>query len=468
MSLFDLLRFSLENLRRTKLRTLLTTLGVIIGIGALVSMVSFGAGLQRNVTETFAANDLFTTLRVFPVKMKIEEALSGNLAGAMDGMQQKTRALDDSALALIAAMPEVAIVFPENTFPVRVRFLGRETNTTLRCLPAAMGAYKPYDKMGWGAFFTSDSAHEVILSYYTLGQLHLSLDPAEKDSAETRRTHRHIPVDSLIGAEIEVITSVFDLGQALGLSSNGQAPFSERVTRLRIAGIRPKPHAFSSPQTEGGILAPMVTGKKIPRFVFTSMWNMLSRRNQATEGYDVLYVRLKKLSDLGPVRKRLQALNFSVFALADQFDEIRRGFLMIDMALGAVGAIALIVASLGIINTMVMSILERTREIGVMKAVGASGRQIQSIFFFEAGVIGGLGGCLGVALGWLVSRLANWIANIWMARQGGAGAEIDFFYLPIWLIVGALLFSLLVSLLAGWYPAARASRINPVEALRHD
>ncbi|NLP11173.1 FtsX-like permease family protein, partial [bacterium] len=133
-----------------------------------------------------------------------------------------------------------------------------------------------------------------------------------------------------------------------------------------------------------------------------------------------------------------------------------------------VGTIALIVASLGIINTMVMSILERTREIGVMKAVGASGRQIQSIFFFEAGVIGLLGGGLGVVLGWLVSRLANWIANIWVAHQGGAGGEIDFFYLPIWLIAGALLFSLLVSLLAGWYPATRASRINPVAALRHD
>ncbi len=467
MNLFDLLCFSLENLRRTKLRTLLTTLGVIIGIGALVSMVSFGVGLQRNVTEAFTANDLFTTLRVFPVKMKIEEAMSGNLAGAMNGMQQKTRALDDSALALIAAMPEVAIVFPENTFPVKIRLFGRETNTNLRCLPAAMGAFKPYDKMGWGAFFSSDSAPDVIISYSTLAQLNLSLEPLETDSADLRRPLRHIPADSLLGAEMEVITSVLDLGQATGMGLNGPAPFSEQVTRLRIAGIRPKPHAFSSPQAEGGILVPFATGKRIPRFAFTSMWDLL-RRSQAPEGYNVLYVRLKKLADLGPVRKRLQELNFSVFSLADQFEEIRRGFLMIDMALGAVGTIALIVASLGIINTMVMSILERTREIGVMKAVGASGRQIQSIFFFEAGVIGVLGGCLGVVLGWLVSRLANWIANIWVAHQGGAGGEIDFFYLPLWLIAGALLFSLLVSLLAGWYPATRASRINPVAALRHD
>ena len=253
MNLLDVLRFSLENLRRSKLRTLLTTLGVIIGIGALVSMVSFGIGLQRNVTEAFTVNDLFTTLRVFPVKMKIEEAMSGNLAGAMNGMQQKTRALDDSAVALIAAMPEVAIVFPENTFPVRIRFLGRETNTNLRCLPAAMGAFKPYDRMGWGAFFTSDSAQEAILSYSTLGQLDLSVEPIEKDSAHVRRTLRRVPADSLLGAEIEVITSVLDLGQTMGMSgtadcrsvsrSHGSGSRASGRNRMRSAVRRQRGHS---------------------------------------------------------------------------------------------------------------------------------------------------------------------------------------------------------------------------------
>ncbi|HQG46236.1 MAG TPA: FtsX-like permease family protein, partial [bacterium] len=191
-----------------------------------------------------------------------------------------------------------------------------------------------------------------------------------------------------------------------------------------------------------------------------------SSRNRG--GYDALYVRLRDLKNLESVRKRLKALNFTVFALADQLEEIKRGFIMVDTALGAIGTIALIVAALGIINTMVMSILERTREIGVMKAVGASERQIRTIFFVEAGSIGLGGGILGVTLGWLVSRLANWIANLWVARQGGPGGDLEFFYLPVWLIAAAILFSILVSLLAGLYPAARAARVNPVEALRHD
>ena len=398
----DLLQFSLDNLRRTRLRTFLTTLGVIIGIGALVAMVSFGTGMQRNITEAFAANDLFTTIRVLPVRMDIEQAMVGNLDAAMSGIQKRTRALDDTAIALISAMPEVAVVFPEITFPVKLRCEGRETSTTLRSVPVAMGGYPPFDRMGWGNFFSSDSAAEVILSYGILSRLKLTLaGEEEQPPADSSRAWRRVEADSLIGTEVEVITSVLDLGRAMsgGLSPSLQPAFSEQVTRLRVAGIRPKPHAFSNEQVQGGIVVPLLTGKQMPRFAFTSMWSLLNRGGRPSGNYEALYVRLNRLQDLPAVRKRLQELNFSVFALADQLEEIKRGFLIIDTALGAVGTIALIVAALGIINTMVMSILERTREIGVMKAVGASEGQIKTIFLFEAGCIGLMGGILGVLLG---------------------------------------------------------------------
>ncbi len=467
----DLIRFSLDTLWRTRLRTVLTTLGVIIGIGALVAMVSFGAGMQRNVTEAFTANDLFTSIRVLPMKVDIGQAMSGNMDAAVSGLQQRTRALNDTAVALIAALPGVAVVFPEISFPVRIRLAGRETSTTLRSVPVVMGRYRPYDRMGWGGFFSSDSAREAVLAYSTLAGLKIVLKgEGEASLSDSVRTWRQLPADSLIGAEVEVVTSVLDLGQVMrgGMMPGMQPPFREQITRLRLKGIRPKPHAFSNEQIQGGVVVPLETGKHLPRFAFTSMWNMLSRSGRTSGGYDALYVRLRDIKDLESVRKRLKELNFSVFALADQLEEIKRGFIMVDTALGAIGTIALIVAALGIINTMVMSILERTREIGVMKAVGASERQIRTIFFVEAGTIGLAGGLLGVVLGWLVSRLANWIANLWMVRQGGPGGDIDFFYLSPWLIIGAILFSILVSLLAGLYPAARAARVNPVEALRHD
>jgi putative ABC transport system permease protein len=136
------------------------------------------------------------------------------------------------------------------------------------------------------------------------------------------------------------------------------------------------------------------------------------------------------------------------------------------MFLFAVGMIGISVAALGIINTMVMSILERYKEIGIMKAVGASDNDVKKIFFFESGVIGFMGGVFGLALGWIVSSIINLIINTIAMEQGVP--RMNYFTFPWWLCLGAIAFSILISLLAGIYPTIRAARVDPVIALRHD
>jgi putative ABC transport system permease protein len=136
------------------------------------------------------------------------------------------------------------------------------------------------------------------------------------------------------------------------------------------------------------------------------------------------------------------------------------------MMLAAVGMIAIFVAALGIINTMVMSILERYSEIGIMKAVGASNRNIKAIFFVESSAIGFAGGIFGLALGWTVSRIINRIINFYLAKQGLP--YIEYFSFPLWLCLGAIAFAVGVSLVSGIYPASRAARVDPVVALRHE
>jgi putative ABC transport system permease protein len=137
-----------------------------------------------------------------------------------------------------------------------------------------------------------------------------------------------------------------------------------------------------------------------------------------------------------------------------------------NMFLFAVGMIAITVAALGIINTMVMSILERYKEIGIMKAVGASDGDVKKIFLFESGAIGFLGGVLGLLLGWMVSMLINQIINYFMVKQGAP--YMDYFSFRWWVVSGAIVFSILISLAAGVYPTVRAARVDPVVALRHD
>lgn len=159
-------------------------------------------------------------------------------------------------------------------------------------------------------------------------------------------------------------------------------------------------------------------------------------------------------------------MGLAVICLADELKEFKREFIILDTILGAIGAVALIVAALGIINTMVTSILERVREIGIMKAIGGSEADIRSIFFVEAGTVGLLGGIFGLGLGWLVTRIGNLVVNRYLRPEGFA--PVDLFHIPMWLMLGALVFSLVVCLVAGLYPATRAARVDPVDALRHD
>jgi putative ABC transport system permease protein len=145
---------------------------------------------------------------------------------------------------------------------------------------------------------------------------------------------------------------------------------------------------------------------------------------------------------------------------------LRRFFAILDLFLGIFGSLALAVASLGIINTLVMAILERRREIGILKALGAADRDVRQLFFAEAGAMGLVGGALGVAMGWTIGRLINFGTNICLRRQGLPSENI--WWVPWWLVLGAIGFAVLVSLVAGIYPAARAARLDPVQALRYE
>ncbi|MDZ7743051.1 MAG: FtsX-like permease family protein [Bacteroidota bacterium] len=172
------------------------------------------------------------------------------------------------------------------------------------------------------------------------------------------------------------------------------------------------------------------------------------------------------IQEMGRIREEIEEMGMNVFSISDQLEEIKKGFLVMDSILGAIGIVALLIAALGIINTMVMSILERTREIGIMKAIGGSDREIKTIFFVEAGSIGFIGAIFGLVLGWLFTRAATLVINNYIIPDDEVA--VDLFYFPYWLILGAIVFSILISLLAGLYPAARAAKVDPVKALRHD
>jgi putative ABC transport system permease protein len=450
MRLTDYLEQSFSNLWRRKLRTFLTTFGVIIGIGALVCMIAYGKGIQKNISESFTQMELFNYISVFT-----DSALSRLGVGDSSEKKQADKdsevILDDRVLDKIQRIRGVEVVFADVRFPAAVRHNENEEFVLIQVLSAELASSRLI-KLRAGKSYVSDSENSLIISDSLLNRLKV------KD------------FNSVLGKEIVVSTLSFDFSQInpMDLSSLFQGerlPFSKETYTFKIAGISDR-MGFGGPALlRSDVFIPPDAAESMKKLPFTNLWDLF-RSPAGRQGYSLVNVKLTSPRFLDPVKEEVKKMGFQTFALMDQFEELKRGFLIMDAVLAVVGMIAIVVASLGIVNTMVMSILERYSEIGIMKAVGASDRDIKKIFFFETSMIGFLGGIFGLALGWLVSGLINQVVNAILIGEGVP--FIQFFSFPWWLCLGAILFAMLVSLVAGIYPAVRAARVDPVVALRHD
>jgi putative ABC transport system permease protein len=496
MNFLDILQLAFRNLRQAKLRALLTTMGVIVGVAVIVTMVSFGLGLQRNMLARFGALDLFNEITVFGRSLT-NLATAGfdrqtgrtNEGGERRGPRLKpdknpTRILDDAAITEIAKIPGVAYVQPTISLYVYTR-----ANGHVRFEPAA-GASVPNDSsrfktfLAGGMISSPDVDEAVVTDSFTedfgfekpadaVGQTVEFLAPPS--NANEKRTGESS------SAEAEGPANFF--GIPLDEQDTTGAPQTDLVARkFRIVGVLDL-HLKEGPG-QGGMVGLLPSAAIYVPVRAARQWSLdhrgpmsqvalaLARQSgtlneSEAEGYDAAVVRVSDPVALTDVRKRLTDLGFGSFSIVDQIEQVKTVFLIIDSALGLLGGISLLVASFGIANTMIMSILERTREIGIMKAIGAEDREIKLIFFFEAAVIGACGGVIGVLAGWGMTAVANRLAFRFILKPQGA-SFVDFFALPPWLSASAIAFALVVSILAALYPAARAARIDPVRALRHD
>jgi putative ABC transport system permease protein len=484
MSFFDILHLALRNLRQAKLRAILTMMGVIVGVAVIVTMVSFGLGLQSNILSRFKALDLFNEIQVFG------RGLS-NLAGLdraprdegerRNGRQRAdktpTRILDDAGIKEIAAINGVAYVEPTVNFSVYVRSNGKLLSQFVggANIPNASTRFQHFAA---GKMISSPTAAEAVVSerfardfgYATpadaIGKtLELLAPPSESksESKEEEETPNFfgIPLDEpgLDESSPDIESRTFRIAGVLGTEIKEGAGQGGLRGMMPGAGIYiPLQMAHEWTITHRGPMS------QVALALARAGGNLAEGQ---TEGYDTAVVRVADPVQLTAVRQKLTELGFGSFSIVDELDQIRTVFLIIDSVLGLLGGISLLVASFGIANTMIMSILERTREIGIMKAIGAEDREIKLIFFVEAAVIGVVGGVMGVLLAWGIDALANRLAYRFILKPQGA-SFIDFFDLPLYLSLGAILFALVVSILAALYPASRAARIDPVRALRHD
>ena len=454
MTFRDTLDLALGNLGQAKLRTALTTLGVSIGIASLSGMVSLGVGLQDQFVGRFQKSGLFDAVTVMSASDRPGGfATLGGVRGGRGGGfgRQGTppsgatpadgpgKELTDETLKELAALPNVREVYPSIRVPLEVKY-----GTASEFVPAAgvpMGARTEggFATIPYGRFFESATENACMLSLDFAKRINAQ-DPGSLVGQSLTLTRR-VPAAAGVATPAAVSCPI------VGIVERETGPFAG------AGGVFP-------------LMLPIGKAREMYDSIMAAVQVVVPGAAGRTRTYPSAVVKVASPQATQDVEEQIKKMGFSAFSLNDALQGAKRAFLILDIVLALIGSIALAVSSLGIMNTMVMSILERTREIGIMKAIGGSDGDIRRIFLIEASAIGFFGGVAGVALGWAVGRAINFGANVYIQQQGGTAGNL--FALPLWLIGGAVGFSIAISLLAGSYPAARAARLDPIQALRHD
>ena len=420
MSGADLLSTAWSNLLRRKARTLLTCAGVLVGVATLVLMVSLGVGLQRQFLSLFESEESLRTLQVN--RMPADNKKKGG--GGFPFMMAQVVPLTDKDLEEIKAVAGVESVAPDLKLILLAEFEsfnGRQPHLVQGVQAADEALYAK--RVTHGRMWAPGEKACLLPS----SLLENELKGAPADVLERKVTFRGLMKKEGEEDEALICVGVYD-SDSFGLRG------AQILLPLELAlDIRERKGTMIGLPTKRGSYA----------------------------GADVRVSDPRRAED---VAARLKSSGFGVVSAKDLIRQINIIFLVIEAFLGCIGAIGLVVSLFGIANTMAMAVLERTREIGVLKALGARDRDVGRLFLLEAAAIGALGGGCGLALAWLLGRLLNVVA-----RAGFDVPErVSLFHVPWWLAAGSLAFAVLVAVVAGTLPARRAARLDPVAALRYE
>jgi putative ABC transport system permease protein len=470
MKAYDLAELAIRNLRESVLRNSLTTIGISVGVASLVAMLSLGIGLQQMATRRLVKSGLFDTV-IVTSRRDLRNFNRGDDADTAPD-PANSPVLDEAARRQIEQLPNVSEAFPDLRFITSFTYDEKPHLTMVAGVPASFRTNDAFDGMQ-GRFFSSDTAHEIILQKTFAAEL-LGKTP-RAGSEETPVADLARP---LLGKEMTMrYAERMDVpapdNVRPGGERNSQGAAEESATysiqshelKLTIVGVTDLDPDSMRGSARARVLLPLklIQGLHV---VQPTMGRDTTQAASKIPTYATVSVRVTNPAQIQTVEDAVRKMGFNTFSMLDATRSLRRFFAILDLFLGIFGSLALAVASIGIVNTLVMAILERRREIGIMKAIGASDVDVKKLFFAEAGVMGALGGAFGVTLGWIIGRLINLGTNIYLKRQDLAPEQI--WFVPWWLVASAIVFAIVVSLLSGLYPAARAARLDPVQALRYE
>lgn len=451
----EALRLAAGNVSRAKLRYVLTMLGIMIGTGAIVSMVSFAVGMQKQLTDLVSSSGLLTTVYVTPSRGAFggtdptdpDDAGSGveeSSPGAA-GSTRREPALDDTLLAGISRLEGVRHVFPVVAFPAIVTRGPHQSFATVSGLPTEVNE-ATRKRLNTGVTFSSERDSSLIATASLAKRLGVHADSLSEPVPVS------LSVVTLSGRPSPLLA--FGIGM----------PFERKTFNLKMVGVLKQ--STIGPLGRMDAYVPLGLARDISLVALRGAQEMLRNVSAQSGGYPGAEVHVEGIEDVERVSRRVEQMGLSTFSVSEQLKEMRTVFVVMSGFLGAIGGVALFVGCLGIMNVMLISVFERTRDIGVMKSVGAREKDVLSLFVLEAGLVGVVGGVLGVLLGLGVAEVTNHLMFAFVIKDEMPYTQL--YRIPAWLAVGAVALAIAVSVLAGLYPARRAARLDPVAALRYE
>lgn len=458
MSLIDLLRMSGGNLKRRKLRTFLTVLGVIIGTASIVVMISLGLGLQKSMYDEIEKSGGLTEI----------EVMSKNMWGMDQGSSEEQILLTDEIVKDLAGLEHVEYASPVLNISaialkgnyegwIDINGLSHEALEAMD-IPLKEGGRLPaqnsgtlefiygntviqnfHNKSGGGGYWDTGELPDIDLendslfvildqdAYYQSGS---NVPGGEGDNAPPRVAKKFV-----VKASGVVEGTIDDWNQF------SYATYCDLDTLKNVLTKEFKGRAIPGQPTQKN-------GKPYKYFVYNSA-----------------KVKVDDFNNVEAVSNKIREMGFETYSNAEWVESMKTQSAMIQAVLGGIGAISLLVAAIGIANTMMMSIYERTREIGVIKVLGCDMKNIKQMFLMEAGFIGLIGGVVGNICSLIISLVINQVASGFGASMGVSGGIS---YIPVWLILVSMGFATFVGMAAGYFPALRAMRLSPLAAIRNE
>ncbi len=451
MRFLDLLTMSINNLRRRKVRTALTVLGVVIGTASVVVMVSLGIGLNALMMEMYSSYGSMTAIEIY------NYGNNGN-----NGTNDNPLYLTDDTVKEFLRIPHVTSASPVLETNVILKQGVYETNTSINGVTREFMEQIP---LGQGKLPDPKST-EMEFIY---GNAIVQWFQNSKTGKGYWDTQELPDIDYMNKSMFVIFDTDAYYQSRSGGSGDGTPVKAPKKYLIRTAGV-----------VEGGIddYNSYAYGVYTDIDQLKTQLKKIYKKNpipgQPTNKkgkpysyfiYNQAYVYVDDMENVTAVQKAITDMGFQANSQMEWIEQSQQTYNMIQLVLGGIGAISLFVAAIGIANTMMMSIYERTKEIGVIKVLGCDLRTIRNMFLLESGFIGFMGGVIGVAISYGIGFIMNHFLGIGQIMTGQAG---DISRIPLWLAAAAVVFAIFVGMAAGFFPSLRAMHLSPLAAIRNE